>query len=145
MLSLEIGTSMKMTRAEFEEWAKNRGIDFKVTEKAAPLPFQDCTPKTNLESLNKTELAYLRHLQALKIPWIGIQCVNLRLGTKCFYRPDFMVCGPNGRMEIHETKGFMRDDARVKIIAAATMYPVFDFFLVRKKKDGWEIEEVNPF
>jgi hypothetical protein len=141
---------MKMSRAEFEKWAKSRGVDFTITEKQpGPLPVQDCLPKENLEALNKTELAYYRYLQALKYPWIGVQCINLRLGTKCFYRPDFLVCGPNGRMQVHETKGFMRDDARVKIIAAATMYPVFDFFLIRKAKaksgTDWDIEEVKPF
>jgi hypothetical protein len=43
----------------------------------------------------------------------------------------------DGQMEIHETKGFWTDDARVKIKVAADMYP-FKFVAIkaRAKKDG---------
>ena len=42
-------------------------------------------------------------------------------------------------MEMHEVKGFWRDDARVKIKVAADIYP-FRFLAIKKAKDGWEKE-----
>jgi hypothetical protein len=53
------------------------------------------------------------------------------------YTPDFFVVNADGEIEFHETKGFMRDDARVKLKCAAEQYP-FRFVLVTKraKKDG---------
>jgi len=45
-----------------------------------------------------------------------------------------------GDIECHEVKGFWRDDARVKIRVAASLYP-FRFVAVTKTKGGWDIEE----
>lgn len=106
----------------------------------------DMTPKTK-DVLNKTEKAYLAYLRMMRYPWIGIQCIKLRLGDNCQYIPDFWVVNANGRMEAHEVKGFMRDDARVKIMTAASMYPMFDFKVIYKKTakngGGWDIREIQ--
>ena len=50
----------------------------------------------------------------------------------------------DGTLELHEVKGFWRDDAKVKIKAAAQQYPfVFRAYSKRAKKDGggWKVEE----
>ena len=56
-----------------------------------------------------------------------------------------MVLTADGVLEIHETKGFMQDDANVKLKVAACSFP-FVFRLVKRaaKKDGgdWLIKEV---
>jgi hypothetical protein len=48
-------------------------------------------------------------------------------------------------MEMHEVKGFWRDDARAKIKIAADAYP-FRFFAIRKQPakagGGWEVEAI---
>ena len=53
------------------------------------------------------------------------------------------VMRSDGRLEMHEVKGYWHDDARVKIKVAAEMYPV-EFLAVRKKTRregiGWKIE-----
>jgi len=46
----------------------------------------------------------------------------------------------SGELECHEVKGFWRDDARVKIKVAASIYP-FRFVAVRKVKGGFTVEE----
>jgi hypothetical protein len=53
------------------------------------------------------------------------------------YTPDFFVVNKDGEIEFHETKGFMQEDARVKLKCAAEQYP-FKFVVVRKqaKRDG---------
>ena len=97
---------------------------------------------------NKTEAAYEQHLiqrqHAGEVAWFRFEGIKLRLADNTHYTPDFAVMLADGRMEIHEVKGYWTDDARVKIKVAAELYP-FAFFAIKKKakKDGggWEIEE----
>ncbi len=60
------------------------------------------------------------------------------------YTPDFFVVNADGEVEFHETKGFMRDDAALKLKMAAEQYP-FRFLLLKKaaKRDGgaWTTKE----
>jgi len=44
----------------------------------------------------------------------------------------------------YEVKGFMRDDAAVKLKVAASLYPWIKFHLVTRKKGEWIIQEVLP-
>ena len=74
------------------------------------------------------------------------ESVKLKLATLTYLTPDFFVLNKDAEVEFHETKGWMLDDAAVKIKVAAAMYP-FRFVLVYKqtKKDGggFRIEEVG--
>ncbi len=98
--------------------------------------------------MNKTEEAYAKHLQNLQhagqVAWYKFEGVKLRLADNTFYSPDFAVMLASGEMVMMEVKGFMTDDANVKIKVAADMYP-FRFFLVRKRaqKDGGGFSEVE--
>ena len=98
--------------------------------------------------LNKTEAAFEMHLRArLNGKIICAQSVALTLGNGVRYTPDFSVWHESGSEfpEFYEVKGFMRDDAAVKLKVAAAMYPQFIFFLVFRDKtrpSGWRIEEV---
>lgn len=91
--------------------------------------------------MNKTEAAYsaqLNHrLIAGEILWFKFEGLKLRLADNTFYSPDFFVMLADGSLEAHEVKGFMQDDAAVKIKVAAELYP-FRFYLVKvaAKKDG---------
>lgn len=97
--------------------------------------------------MNKTEQAYAAGLEARRaageVAWWRFEGVKLRLGDSTFYTPDFAVMLADGRMEMHEVKGFWTDDARVKIKVAADMYP-FQFVALRAKSKrdggGWEEE-----
>jgi hypothetical protein len=97
-------------------------------------------------AMNKTETAYAHHLESLKqageVLWYKFEGIKLRLADKTFYSPDFAVMNKNFEIEIHEVKGFMADDANVKIKVAAEMYPM-RFKLIRLKKGGWETSEVG--
>lgn len=98
---------------------------------------------------NKTEQAYENHLEQLRIAggivWFKFEGLKFRLADNTFYTPDFIVMNPNGQIEIKEVKGFMMDDANVKIKVAAEMYP-FRFYIVRqipkKNGGGWVETEV---
>ena len=96
--------------------------------------------------MNKLEAAYAQHLDALKhagtVIWWRYEAVGLRLADRTFYHPDFLVMMADGTLEAHETKGFMRDDANVKLKVAAGAFP-FVFKLVKKQKGGaWDIRTI---
>lgn len=136
-------------------------------------PFED-VPKTKIpvkrrlrqdtKGPNKLEQefeAFLREEWRTKKAHIHPQGLTLTLANGVRYTPDFIVAVPcvtevettyqvEGRAAVmllaFETKGFMREDASVKIKVAARLYPWIKFHLVtkRRKKDGggWDIEEV---
>ena len=100
-------------------------------------------------NMNKTEAAYFSLLEAdPEVELVIFEGIKLRLGHKCFYTPDFLVVlrYPSGRSQIecHEVKGFWRDDARVKIKAAAAKFYMLRFVAARLVKGRWEIEEIKP-
>ena len=74
------------------------------------------------------------------------ESVNLRVGVgKSWYRCDFFVIKTDGKIEMHEVKGFWRDDALVKIRAAQLRYPEFKFIVVKKDKGGFHLSDaVSP-
>lgn len=98
------------------------------------------------DRLNKTEAAFLA---TLKHQWpfatILSQQVKLRLAQKTWYTPDFILIQQDmsgTRMLAYEVKGFMRDDAAVKLKVAAEAYPFFEWHLVRKTKGGWHLKRI---
>lgn len=95
--------------------------------------------------MNRTESAYADYLESRKhggdVLWWKFEGIKLRLVDSTFYTPDFDVLLKSGHIEIHETKGFWRDDARVKIKVAASIYP-FKFIAIKKTKSGWQQEEI---
>lgn len=101
-------------------------------------------------TLNRTELAYAAHLEALKwagaVLWFRFEGMKLRLADNTFYTPDFCVMAGDGVMECHEVKGFWLDDGRAKIKIAADLYP-FRFRAVKprakKHGGGWEEEDFS--
>lgn len=94
---------------------------------------------------NQTETAYDGHLRlrllAGEVAWYAFEAIKLRLSDGCFYTPDFVVMLANGELEIHEVKGFWRDDARVKIKIAAEMFPLRCLAVTRGRGGKWEVEE----
>lgn len=95
--------------------------------------------------MNKLETAYAQLLEAKRacgeISWWKFEPMRLRLADDTYYRPDFAVVGPDG-LSFHETKGFMREAARVRLHVAAEHFP-FPFFLVRKKPHGFEVRRIG--
>lgn len=101
-------------------------------------------------AMNKTEAAYASDLRDAEtqgdILWHRFEGLKLRLADNTFYTPDFAVMAADGVMEMHEVKGFWRDDARAKIKIAAEQYP-FRFkaikALANKHGGGWEVENFS--
>lgn len=94
------------------------------------------------DRMNKTERKYSNLLQKKKIneeilDWKH-EPFNLRLGDNTFYKPDFAVLANDMTIEIHEVKGVWRDDALVKIKAAAYALPWFKFVAAFYESRRWE-------
>jgi len=97
--------------------------------------------------MNRTEAAYAEHLELLKVSgdvlWWKFEGVKLRLAPSTFYTCDFMLLRRDGQIVMDEIKGFMTDDAAVKIKVAASIYP-FQFRIIRKSGSMWKITNVGP-
>lgn len=126
---------------------------------AKPAKKRPSVPRSR--TMNKVEAAYDAYLAALqKTGCIGsrrFESVTLLLADGCRYTPDFMVChwaSPSDPpIEFHEVKGtrkrksgrvgpHIEDDARVKLLTAAKLYPEFPFKLCWPDKGKWQIEDI---
>lgn len=98
--------------------------------------------------MNGTERRYAQEvLEPLKRAgrvreWF-FEAITLKLGDDCRYTPDFFVVTDTGEAELHEVKGFWRDDAKVKAKVCARLYP-FRVVVVRYIKKAWDREEISP-
>lgn len=94
--------------------------------------------------MNRTEKAYADlltlKLQAGEIRWFAFEPMRFKLAANTFYVPDFAVLTKDDEIEIHEVKGFWRDDARVKIKVAAELFP-FRFVAVKLDRKKWVYEQ----
>lgn len=70
---------------------------------------------------------------------------RLILAHNTSYAPDFLIVTLDEYIELHEVKGFWRDDARVKVKVAARLFPYFTFQAVTRprKNGGWVYEEIK--
>lgn len=100
--------------------------------------------------MNKTEALYEQKLKAYLYTgdylWYKFEGMKFRLADNTFYTPDFAVMCADGTLEMHEVKGYMMDDAAVKIKVAADLYP-FKFKLIyakaKKNGGGWKIIDIG--
>jgi len=105
--------------------------------------------KAHSESkMNGLEKSYALHLDLLykagAIKHYEFEPIKLRLADKTFYTPDFLVITNDGILEMHETKGFWRDDAKVKIKVAAEQHFYIKFIAIQLKAGKWLTEEFQP-
>jgi hypothetical protein len=111
--------------------------------------------RQNSAGLNKTEQAFLdTYLKPRcgETEFILAQAMTLRLGNGVRYTVDFVLGSTipatndyedGVHLQAYEVKGFMRDDAAVKVKVAAFMFPWIKFHLATKiKGGGWSIQDV---
>lgn len=89
--------------------------------------------------MNGTEKKYAAHLELRRVcgeitTW-KFEAIKLKLAKATFYNPDFLVVMPDHRIELHEVKAWMEDDAAVKLKVVAEMFPEFRFVLVKWNKE----------
>lgn len=98
---------------------------------------------------NKLEASWMATLQARllagKIKAFYFEAITLQLADGVRYTPDFFIIHNDNSVEINETKGFMREDARVKLRVAANTYRHWKVLLIQwdRKAKNWTITPVN--
>lgn len=105
------------------------------------------TEKPTPGTMNAWEKEHARTLfdrhQADEISGYYYERFRFEIGHRCLYIPDFVILHSNGTFGAEEVKGFMRDDANVKIKVAARMYPQIVFTLWTKKDGDWTCKAVR--
>jgi hypothetical protein len=101
------------------------------------MTYATATVRLKATGMNKTEAAYqqILHMRWLtkEIRHYEYQALTLKFGHDLRYTPDFFVVNAAGEIELHETKGgFVREDAIVKVRAAATHFHMFKFFMCKR-------------
>ena len=100
--------------------------------------------------MNSLERAYEERLKKRylsgEILYYEFEALKLRIGPvgqRCWYTPDFFVVTPDS-YQLHEVKGFMRDDARAKLLAGARVLPMFEFYLATRKgkRQPWKVHKI---
>jgi len=104
-------------------------------------------PRHVAGEMNGMEKRYAAHLEARRmcgeiIGW-KFEAIKLKLARATFFNPDFLVIALNYRLELHETKGHMEDDAAVKTKLVAEMFPEFRIVIVRydRKTKHWSFRD----
>lgn len=96
-----------------------------------------------MQFASKLEQRYSVHLNQLvaagDILYYHYEPLKFILGPGSTYRPDYLVVRPDGKVEIHEVKGYLRDDASVKFRAASSRNTWAVFIMVSwdSKKKSW--------
>jgi hypothetical protein len=97
---------------------------------------------------SKAEQQYAWELEDKKnggtILWWAYEPITLVIveadGKRCRYTPDFLVVRETALLMTEfifiEVKGFTREAARIRFLAARERYPFFQFRMVRKTKGG---------
>jgi hypothetical protein len=92
---------------------------------------------------NKLEAEWGKRLGSGGVDCVRHNAIAFRLANGVVYWPDWTgrVVGMPCAWEV---KGFMRDDAAVKLKVAASLYPEVRWFLVWKEGKEWKEQEVLP-
>ena len=111
-----------------------------------PRPQASAPIRDLFAGMNNTERARAIELEAMKrggviVEW-WYERWTFKLANDLRYTPDFVIQNPDGSLEIEETKGFWREDARAKTKMFAELYPI-PIRALTKGKQGWTIEHFS--
>lgn len=140
---------MRWTEDQYKDFQRQR-VQREAPLAAADTPIVTARGALPKSKMNGIETSYSNRLEFLRrtgeVLWWRFEPMKLRLADGSYYKPDFGVLTKAGQFELHETKGFWREAARVRIKVAASLFP-FRFIAItaRRKKDGggWKVEEFS--
>jgi hypothetical protein len=98
--------------------------------------------------MNKTEEEYagrlaLRRAAGEIVGWL-FEAAAFELANRCTYTPDFLVLFPDGRWEVHETKGeYEREDGILKLKFFKARHPGVRVLKAKKGRGGWKTTEIR--
>ena len=79
------------------------------------------------------------------VVWYAYEPLRLRLASGAWFTPDWLVQRAGGELAIDETKGWMREAARVRLLVAVERYPFFRWRKVTRERGlSFRREELTP-
>jgi hypothetical protein len=95
--------------------------------------------------MNKLEAAFWERLQRAGYEAAYHEPFKLRLAGHCHYSPDFAgVASSPVAWDVFEVKGpRVWEDSIIKLRVAASLYPSFRFYLVKRPKKMWTVQAVT--
>lgn len=101
----------------------------------------------NVLGQNKTEARFDRLLEQLKrdgrILDFRWEPIKIRLAGRTWFKVDFIVQRNNLTLAAVEIKGFMRDDAAVKLKVAPEVFPFMDYYIAFADGPRWDVRRVG--
>lgn len=139
---------MGFTRKQADAWGIGHRFPASAGKNQIPVIVPPAKSKAPDDGLNKLERAFWERLQDAERMRVFEKTYEhpfkLRVIGNRYYIPDFASTEPDvAYVTIWETKGFMREDAELKLIAAAERYPCFEWVLVQKIRRKWECRFVT--
>lgn len=124
-------------------WTTDQLAEHLARIKAPPPAAEPQAPKFK----SKLEAEYAQMLEAqarsgLIKSWM-YEGITVRLADGVRFTVDFNVLALDGSLSMVETKGFLREAARVRLLVAARMFPMWSWFLVRKKRGAFTVEAIR--
>jgi|SRR5215472_4279852 len=114
------------------------------------------------QGMNQSETKYAEQLrlrqQVGEVLWWAFEGMKFKIGEHCFYTPDFNVLLADCQLHCIDVKGtqskqnkagesyqtaYCEDDARVKIAAAANLFPISFYIVYLGSDHNWIIEEIG--
>lgn len=96
---------------------------------------------------SKTERDYAARLDTIRgageIVRYGYECMKVRISASHWYTPDFFVVFPDGHVEIHEVKGYLRRHESIAYSVVAEVISPIPLVLVQRAGRGWTWKEVR--
>lgn len=132
-----------------------------VLDQLGPAPPKSRAPEDGMSKLERGFLADVLEPALFRADITGYrrEPIKFRLAGRTWFTPDFQVWQGQrivfaGGQAIQESplkitfveiKGFMRDDAAVKLKVAASLYPEFHWLLITRptRRDGWQVRRVT--
>lgn len=127
--------------AAVEAWLKHMGGAGEAHREPAVVP--PAVSKATDDGMNKTERSFWMRAREAYGDDVYREPFKLRLAGRTWYTIDFLISTEGCRYDCYEIKGFMRDDAAVKLKVAAEQYPCFSFTLVTREKQIWLCRNVT--
>jgi hypothetical protein len=122
---------------------KALGLEHLYPTESKPLPEAPRPPSKVIDDgMNKLERAFWERAREAFRDDVYREPFKLRLAGRTWYTIDFLIID-EGSPDCYEVKGFMRDDAAVKLKVAAEMYPCFSYLLVTREKRIWQCRRVT--
>lgn len=139
--------------------AKRCGLDHLWPTESKPLPGVDVPVASAVDSEeirgkrfadfdSKLEWQFWQRLCAAASAGIfsevDAHCVKVRaIGDASWFTVDFVTRGLDGDRVVWETKGYLREKDKLRLIGAATRYPEWAWVLATRTKGRWECRSVR--